>query len=76
MTIYWAPIGNGGTIGCRTPSSTLEALSKGFGGRPWIMGTDCIAGLKFMQAADPRNDTYQELLDLIYKYEQIRVWAE
>jgi len=76
QNIYWAPVGKGGRIDCDTPSSTIAALERGFGTLPCAMGVEHIAGLKFMEAADPRNEFYRDLIDLIEKHEQIRVWVE
>ena len=75
-TIYWRPFNNSKILeGIGAPSSFIEDMKKAFDRFPLKLTEDDIPTLKGMIAVDDQG-YYQQVLDLIEKYEEIELYAE
>lgn len=82
-TIFYEPVKqNSKSLDVSAPSTFQDRLAKAFGGDwttvlPRIFGKDDIPTLQGMSATQIEdNNPYQQMIDLIEKYDQIRVWAQ
>lgn len=82
VTIFYEPIEQSNAIDVPAPVTFRKKLAKAFGGDedtilPRTFNGQDVPILRGMSATQlDDNNPYQQIIDLIEKYDQIRVWTE